>query len=96
MGLIDYFRDLARISLSRGLKNIEDEVTYRINIATQKVANRIVKKMVSVLLLLLAVAFLAFAFVFLFIEYFALTKTISFLIGGVVILFFALIIRMMK
>ena len=96
MGLIDYFRDLVRISLSRNLRSIENEVMYQINIATQKIVHRIVREMVSVFLLLFAVAFLAFAFVFLFIEYFALTKTISFLIVGVIILFFALIIRMRK
>jgi hypothetical protein len=96
MGLFDYLRDLIGMSFSNTLKNIEDEAMYRINAVTQKVVHRIVREMISVLLILLAVTFLALASVFLFIEYFALTKTISFLIVGAVILFFALILKMIK
>jgi hypothetical protein len=96
MGLFDYLRDLIGMSFSNTLKNIEDEAMYRINAVTQKVVHRIVREMISVLLILLAVTFLALASVFLFIEYLALTKTISFLIVGAVILFFALILKMIK
>lgn len=96
MGLFDYLKDLIGMSFSNTLKTIEDEAMYRINAVTQKVIHRIVREMISALLILLAVTFLALAFVFLFIEYLALTKTISFLIVGAVILSFAIIIKMMK
>ena len=96
MGLLDYVKDLIGMNFSRTLRSIENEVMYRIDVATQKVVNRVAREMVSVFLILFSVAFLALASVFLLIEYFTLTKTISFLIVGVIILFFALIIRMMK
>jgi len=96
MGLLDYVKDLVGMNFSRTLRSIENEVMHRIDVATQRVVNRVVREMVSVFLILFAVAFLALACVFLLIEYFALTKTISFLIVGVIILFFALVIRMMK
>lgn len=96
MGLIDYFRDLIGINISRTLENIENEAVHRLNVMTGRVVNRVIREIVSIFLILFAVALLSIACVFLFIEYFALTKTVSFLIVGIIVLFFALIIKMMK
>ena len=96
MGLVDYITDFLGMNFNKALHNIEREVLYKIESGAHRIVKKAVRTLMSAVIVLFAIMFLALSAVFLFIEYFGLTKTISFLIVGVIILFVALIIKITR
>jgi len=76
-------------SLSGMENDFKKEVSYRI--ASYK--RKMVKDFIALFILLIALVFLAFASVFLLTEYLSLTKTLAFVIIGIILVLVGLIIK---
>jgi VIT1/CCC1 family predicted Fe2+/Mn2+ transporter len=93
MGLMDYIEDVLKSGLRRTLANVRDDVERAISKSLRRTTRRIVMELTGMLLILISVLFLAAAVTFFFIEYLVFTKTVSFLIVGIIILLAGLIIK---
>lgn len=96
MGFLDYLRNQIRNGASELVKDVRQEISHKINLEISKIQQRIMRELSSLAILLIGIIFLSIAVVYFFIEYLLLTKTISFLIVGVILLFIGIIIRLIK
>ncbi|MBM3233952.1 hypothetical protein FJZ19_02560 [Candidatus Pacearchaeota archaeon] len=75
--------------LSRG----KEEMIYRMKLEMWKFQRKVMKTIISACILLLSVAMLALAAIFYLIEYAHLSKTISFLILGIILLVVGILLK---
>ena len=96
MSLSDYIKEIFGFSLKKISEDIQENITKTIDFQLRIIQRNITKHIISISIMILSLMFLAISVVFLFIEYFNLTKTISFLIVGIILLFAGLIVRLLK
>ena len=96
MSLSDYIKEIFGFSLKKISEDIQENITKTIDFHLRIIQRNITKHIISISIMILSLMFLAISVVFLFIEYFNLTKTISFLIVGIILLFAGLIVRLLK
>lgn len=93
---MDYFKELIIGGTKKFTKEIEKEILRSISIKIKKIKKRIFLDAASMLVLLISLIFIIIAFTFFFIEYFHLTRAISFLISGIVLILIGIILKLIK
>jgi len=96
MGIGDYLKEFVKASFSRVLDGVQSEISGRIRESLVRFEQRIIRKMMAVLVIFAAVVFLALAFIFMFVEYFALSKTLAFFFIGVITLLIGIILNLKR
>ena len=96
MGLMDYFKELLGVNMSRVVHDVEDEVKYFIHSSLRKTSRYVVKAVFSALLIFLSILFISGAALFFLVDYTTLGRAASALIVGIIILFIALIAKFMN
>lgn len=82
--------------IMEGIENSEDRIIYKIKKSIIDIQRRFILNVFSSLVILISLTFLSIALVFLLLEYLALTKTLAFGIVGLMLLFFGIIIKLMR
>ncbi|MEK6819076.1 MAG: hypothetical protein AABY10_04045 [Nanoarchaeota archaeon] len=96
MSLADYIKDIFSLSLGKVSRDIQESITKTVTSQIHIIQKNVIKQFIGLAVIILALIFLAISVVFLFIEYLNLSKTISFLIVGIILLFAGLIVRLLK
>lgn len=94
MALLDYIKDALGLNLRGVVKDLQEDISRSVSAKIDSIQRNIMRKFVSLFFILLAILFLAASTAFLFIEYFNLSKTISFLVLGIILMFIGLIVRL--
>lgn len=86
--------------IKKFLRNIgkyaEEEIHAVVRVAARRASSYIIRQLVAVMILSTSVLFLLLAFLFFLIEYLAFTKTMAFLVVGVVLLFIGIIAKTIR
>ena len=95
MGMLDFLKEMLFRTFQNSLKRIEKEFLQAILMRINEIKRKIIKEIVAVLIMLFGFVLLVISALFFLIEYIHLTKTISFLIIGIIVLFIGIIIKIM-
>jgi hypothetical protein len=93
MAFADFIKGAAENFLKKSLFSGGNEIIYRARLEMRRFQRKMIKTLVSVFILLLAFASLALAGVFYLTEYAHLTRTLAFLILGIVLLLIGVILK---
>ena len=96
---MDFLEKIAKgamYKLMEGIENSEDRIIYKIKENILELQRRFILNVFSSLVILASLIFLSIAGVFLLVEYLALTKTLAFGIGGLILLLLGVIIKSMR
>ena len=96
MGLMDIIKENVAKTIVSYLKNVENDIIKNAEFKINRIKRKIIKDFISISIILIAFFFLAVSITFLFIEYFHLSKTISFGIMGLVLMIIGIIIRLIR
>ena len=96
MNIIDSITNKLTGSILRYFKNIEDELVGHLALRINNLKRKILIGIASLFILMIAFLFLSLSLIFLFIEYYHLSKTLSFAIMGLFYLFIVILIRIIK
>ncbi len=96
MGLLDTLGELLSTGLRRTFSVVEHDVRHLVHETVQRSLRYFIREVASIGMILLAAIFFSIGAVFFLIEYVVLSKTISFLIVGSIILFVGIILRLNK
>jgi len=94
MGIFDYFKDSISVGISEFFKEIEKEFSRTVLRRIYHLKRQIMKELIAIFIILIAIALLAISAVFFFIEYMHFTKTLSFLIIGIIVLIIGILIKL--
>ena len=94
MGLIDYIQDILGSNFRRTFANFRDDLDDFVKYSAKQIARHILREFAGISLIIISFLSFMIALVFFFIEYIGLSKTLSFLIIGIVVLLTGLIVRM--
>ena len=94
MSFIDHLKELTALPLRKTLHHLEENIGQALHLAVKRLSHYVVKELVSACILLAALIFFALAGTFFAIEYLALSKTIAFLITGIILLLIGLIVKL--
>lgn len=89
MGILGFIKD----SMNKGLREIDEKILYRIRLEMWRFERKIIKSIMAAFILLLSFAVLALSASFFLIEYIHLTKTLAFLIIGIILLIIGVILK---
>jgi len=96
MGIASFFKNALMglfSNLTDEAPNFGKEIIHMIKVEIWKFERRLIKNLIAVFILLLGFAALALSFAFFLIEYVHLSKTISLLIIGIILLFVGIILK---
>lgn len=93
MGILDTIKESLMMGIKDFIKNIEYEITRLMQLKFNYFKKQLFKEMTALILILTGLIFLSIALTFLFIEYFQLSKTISFTIIGIIILIIGILFK---
>ena len=96
MGILNFLAEQIMGSIKHMADEAKNEVYYRMRLELFKIKRQIALEFASLVIILTATVFLLIALAYFFVEYLFLTKTISFLIIGIIALFIGIIIRLIK
>ncbi len=96
MGMMEYLKEGFRKGFDQITSSVNREVRQRVNAEIKKVESKFTRTTLSLTILLLGLLFLAVSVCYLFIEYIGLSRTLSFLIVGALLLLISLLIKVIK
>jgi len=96
MALLDFIRKKVKKGTAEILEEIRKEVSHKINLEIAYMQRRIVRELISITVLLASIIFLVISAAYFLIEYFMLSKTLAFLIVGIILLLVGIILRIIK
>ncbi len=96
MGILDSITKQLKDNATSLARSVRHELFHKINMEITRIQKRMMKQLTSLVIVLTAIVFLAVAAVNFFIEYLLLTKTLSFLIIGILLLLIGIIIKLTK
>ena len=96
MALLDLIKEKVKRTTVELLDEIKKEAAHKIRMEIAGIKRQMFREFTSLTILLASIIFLSIAAVYLFIEYFMLSKTLAFLIVGIILLLIGIIIRITK
>lgn len=93
MGILNTLKESLALGISDFMKSIEKEFSRQLLKRIYKIKRQIMKELLAIFIILISLALLSASSVFFLIEYLHLTKTLSFLIIGIIILIIGLLIK---
>lgn len=93
MSILESIKEFTNESLGKMLRNVENRIVHLADVVTEKAVHKVKKQIISILLITMSFLFFSLAAAFFLIEYLDLTKTLSFLFLGFIILIVALILK---
>lgn len=92
--MIRLLREALVKSLRHLTQDVQADIARRVSYEVRRTQRRIVKSLISFFMMALAIIFLTVGAVYLGVEYFAFSKTIAFLIVGIVLLIIGIVIKL--
>ena len=100
MGIWDYIKESVSIGISEFTRVLEKELGKTIEIKINHLINNIkrqfMKELLSIFTIIISIGLLSISAVYFLIEYLSFTKTLSFLIIGIIVLLIGIIIKLIK
>ena len=99
MGLMDFFKDTARNvfrDIYNQAPNLTEKLVYRIKLEVWKLEKKVMRDLTALFIFLLSFTAFILSAVFFLIEYMNFTKTLSFLIIGIILLVIGIILKLMR
>lgn len=94
MGLLDVLKENLLLGLRDFIGNLEREFSMPFIKRLYKIKQQIMKELMALFIIIIAIGLLSLSAVYFFIEYLHLTKTISFLIIGIIFLVIGILIKL--
>jgi hypothetical protein len=96
MKILNYISDEIRHLFKTLIKDIEKDFYRYLDRILYNYKKKILREIISTIIIFTSIIFILISLVFLFIEYFHLSKTISFGLIGLLLLLLSLIIKALK
>ncbi len=96
MALLDYLRDFVEGKARKALRYVGESFIEDITHVVHRATHNLMRQVMTMLIIAFALSLLAIAVVFFFIEYLVLTKTLAFLITGILVLFIGLVMKLKR
>lgn len=96
MGILDSIKEAFYESIRTFSRNMEKEFSRAFLQRIYEIKKQIIKDLLAVFIILIAIALLSASAVFFLIEYLHLTKTISLLIIGIIVLFIGIVVKLIN
>jgi hypothetical protein len=96
MGIWDYVRDSLSQAIKEFMYSIEKEFSRTILARINHFKKQIMRELLAIFIIIISIGLLSASAVFFFIEYIHLTKTLSFLIIGIIVLIIGILIKLTK
>jgi len=93
MAILDFLKESFGDFFSNMMHNKKEDMIYRMKIEMWKFQKKIMRMVISAFILLLSLALLSLSIIFYLIEYVHLSKTLSFLILGIVLLIIGILLK---
>ena len=93
MTLMDYFKDFTGSQIRKSLRHIEEDILEMIDISLRRASRYLMRELLSVVFIVGAVIFLCIGIALFFVEYLEMSRTISMMIVGFILLFIGVIIK---
>ena len=94
MAFIDYFKDFANNRLKKTLRHFEEDLFEMIELGARRASRYVMRELLGIVFIASAVIFLCIAATFFFIEYLTVSRTVAFLIMGIVLLLVGVIVKL--
>lgn len=99
MGILDLIKDTSRGFL-RDIYNqapkLTEKIVYQIKLEVWKLEKKLIKDLTALFIFMLSFSAFILAALFFFVEYINLTKTLSFLIIGIILLIIGIFLKLMR
>ena len=96
MGITDMLKDFAEAKLYKALRRVEGDVVHRIVGGIKATARHLVMQFFGMLVIVAAFGLFAIAGIFFCVEYLELSRTLAFLIAGIIVLFIGLLMKVQR
>lgn len=96
MSIIDNIKDILGLNMKKLLRNLEEDFSEMANNIARRTSIYIRRELTSMFLILFSIILFSLAAVFFLIEYFEISRTISFLCVAFLVLLIALIVKINK
>jgi hypothetical protein len=94
MGILDYFKETLELGIKGFIKEIEKEFSRTILRKIYYIKKQLIRELIAVFIILISIGLLSIAAIFFLIEYAHLTKTLSFLIIGIILLIIGILMKL--
>ena len=94
MGLLDTIKESISLGIREFIKNIEKEFSGQLMRRVYIIKKQIMKELIAIFIILISIALLSASATFFLMEYLHLSKTLSFLIIGIIVLIIGILIKL--
>ncbi len=96
MGISDYLKEFVESKVRKAVKMVEGEFVNSIVSTVKEFTNHLMRKLLATLIIASSIIIFALSAVFFGIEYLALSKTISLLIMGIILLLIGVVVKVQR
>jgi hypothetical protein len=96
MSVINYVKDVLREGLRDLVRDVGDDVNAVISRRLNQIKREIIKDIFGLLIIIIGIGLLSIGSIFFLIESMGLSRTLSFLIIGIIVLFIGIIIKLIR
>lgn len=96
MGIADYIKDFLESKVRKAIRMVEHEFLHDLVYGIKGFTRYVMRQFLATLLIAAALGALALALLAFFVEYLALTKTLAFLIIGILLLLIGLVLKLQR
>jgi hypothetical protein len=96
MGIIDWVKETAKETINGVTEGVGREITMRVRQEVARIKKEIIRKLVAVELMMISGLLLLFALIFFMIDYLQISRSLTLLIVGVIMLITGLIINIRR
>ncbi len=96
MGISDYIKDFVEGKMRKAIRMVEHELVDGVVSGIKGFTHYVMRQFLATMLIAGSLSFLALSAVFFCIEYLALTKTLAFLIIGILLLLIGLVMKLQR
>ena len=96
MGITDMLKDFAEAKLYKSLRKMEGDFVHHVVGGIKATARSLMMQFVGMLIIVISFGLFTIAGIFFCVEYLELSKTLAFLIAGIIVLFIGLLMKVQR